>query len=163
MPWHFETLDGDSSSGGRITSSAGIDKATLEYARQLHVFSNGTGATLSDGTDGGNLMRSWYVGAWHREVLDGEGGADGRTTDVVAEDTTVKVYGGQLHVFYPDETAFRLRHAWWNGVKWQFEALEGGGTTGSPHGPGQLVTHSPSATKFGDDAAAIQNDAQLHV
>lgn len=209
--WRFEVLDGDSGTGGRIPTSAGLDKVTLEYQGQIHLFykgsatlrhawftgtwhyerldpvgipgpgdniGDGVSATLwqnqihlftherpsatalSDGTLGGNLVHHWFDGQWHREVLDGEGGAGGRTTNVVGEDTKTAVYGTSLQVFYNDETAGRLRHAWWNGAAWTFEDLDGGGTTTSPHGAGQIQSHT---LKFGEDPSIVPQGSQFHV
>jgi hypothetical protein len=104
----------------------------------------------SDGRGGGVLAHAWSVNGhvtigvvnrgpwvydtWSREVLDGDGGTRGRTdSDVVgAYGLSVAALGPSheyAHVFYSDVTRQELRHAWWNGSEWTFEALDGDRTT----------------------------------
>jgi hypothetical protein len=63
-------------------------------------------------------------------TLDGAGGSAGRTTHSVGSDISAAVFGGVVHVFYRDDTAGDLRHAWFDGTSWRFQTLDGGSTTG---------------------------------
>ncbi len=108
--WGFETLDTG------LASSAHV--AATQYGSTLQVMYAGTG---------GLLRHAWYDGAWHRETLDGAGGSNGRTNDDVGAHAAVLQYGTQLDTLYQDTTSGSLRHAWWNGVKWSFETLDGAG------------------------------------
>jgi hypothetical protein len=64
------------------------------------------------------------------ETLDGAGGTAGRTSDAVGGDVSAAVFGGAIHVFYRDLTTGDLRHGWFNGTTWQFEALDGASIIG---------------------------------
>jgi len=118
--WTFETLDGAGGSGGRTTNNVGTDNAVTIYGGQPHVWYYDTSQ--------GDLRHAWWTGtAWSFETLDGAGGAGGRTTNNVGRFNAVTIYGGQPHVWYRDDTAGDLRHAWWNGAAWSFETLDGAG------------------------------------
>jgi hypothetical protein len=70
------------------------------------------------------------IDGWRREVLDGNGGTRGETTNNVAGNGSLSVatmgqYGAYPHVFYRDDTRAELRHGWWNGARWTFEPLDG--------------------------------------
>ena len=113
--WAFETLDGAGPSGPNVGQYAAV---TL-YRGQPHVFYYD--ATNTD------LRHAWWNGArWSVETLDGSGSVSpGSTTNNVGQFTSVVSYLGQPHVFYYDATAKNLRHAWWDGARWHFEALDG--------------------------------------
>ena len=57
---------------------------------------------------------------WFFEALDGDGGANGRTSAFVGQGPRATVWNNQPHVFYHDAVGEDLRHAWWNGQAWFF-------------------------------------------
>ena len=73
-----------------------------------------------------SLRHDWWDGAhWHFEALDGPASAyPGRTPGSVGDSPSATVYNGQIHLFTGD-AAGNLRHDWWDGAHWQFEALDG--------------------------------------
>jgi hypothetical protein len=108
---------------------------------------------LPDGT----LRHAWWSGAvWFFETLDGAGapGGNGRTTELVGSYNAVLLYAGQPHVWYQDEDAGTLRHAWWSGSAWFFETLDG---AGAPGGNGRV------ADAVGQYNAVIIYAGQPHV
>ena len=119
--WSFETLDGAGGGSGQTTDNVGVYTAAILYGEQPHVW-------YWD-VDAGDLRHAWWNGsAWAFETLDGfAGGADGRIAASVGSFNTVALYNGEPHVWYSDATNGELRHAWWNGVGWAFETLDGNG------------------------------------
>ena len=118
--WAFETLDGNGGPGGRTTNDVGLYNAAILYNSRPHVF-------YQDQTDG-NLRHTYWNGvAWAFETLDGAGGAGGRINSILGSNTSVVLYNGRPHVFYLDESDGNLRHAYYNGVAWAFETLDGAG------------------------------------
>ena len=125
--WNFEILDGPGSPGGngRTTDLVGTDIAAAIYGLQYEVW-------YSDIT-AGSLRHSWFDGTrWNFEILDGPGSpaGDGRTTDHVGTFNAATTYNFQLQDFYYDTTTASLRHGWWDGTRWNFETLDGGGSPG---------------------------------
>ena len=119
--WHFETLDGHGTGAGngRTNSDVGTDASAVAAPNgQVHVFYS---------NEGSNLRHGWYDGTWHFEYLDGASATNGGTFDAVGGDNSAIVYNGQVHDFYIDHDAGSVRHAWWNGTAWHFEAVDGGG------------------------------------
>ena len=140
--WTFETLDGSGGGNGRVDADVGGlpsgTTATTIYAGQPH-------AWYPDVTNG-DLRHAWWNGAqWTFETLDGAGGGNGRTSHTVGEYAAATIYAGQPHVWYDDFTAADLRHAWWNGVEWNFETLDGAG------GGNGRTTDSVGGVQRGDD------------
>ena len=43
----------------------------------------------------------------------------------------MRQYGTQLQLFYANDSAHRLRHAWWNGAQWNYENLDSATTPSS--------------------------------
>ncbi|MCZ7531765.1 MAG: hypothetical protein M5U31_16380 [Acidimicrobiia bacterium] len=61
------------------------------------------------------------------------GGPGGRTNHSVGTYNAAVLYNGRPHVFYYDATDGALRHAYYNGVTWAFETLDGiGGPAVAP-------------------------------
>lgn len=124
--WSTEqTLDG---AGAHQPTTA------IEYG-QLHVFYGSNDQLKHVYSANGTTFFS--------EVLDGNSALGGRTTDHVANGgvTTVSYFG--LHLFYSDDTAHTLRHAWYaNG--WHYQSLDGDAATGQGGNAGT----SPSATLY---------------
>jgi PKD repeat protein len=110
--WNLETLDG---AGRNTTDDVGANVTAMQYGAQIQLF-------YSDATTH-TLRHAWWDGTrWNVETLDGAGGANGRTTHQVAGGTIAAFqFGAQVQLFYPDDTAHVLRHAWWDGSRWNFE------------------------------------------
>lgn len=143
--WQFETLDGPGLAADSITGLTGLGATSVRYGDSPQVF-------YYDQTNG-NLRHAWYSGGWRTETLDGVGGAHGRIDADVGRTTTAIVYGGQLQVFYDDATNGALRHAWWNGVAWQFETLDG--VTGA-------IAVGATTSDVGELAVASSYGIQVH-
>lgn len=134
--WLFETLDGDVDAGsGRATGDLGQHPTVLLYGGLPHVWYYDSSA--------GALRHAWWTGAqWQYEDLDGFGGFNGEVIANVGADATAMIYGGTPHVWYRDATFGYLRHAWWDGFEWVFEALDGftGGDGRLPNDVGNTPT-----------------------
>jgi len=122
--WGFETLEGNGGTNGRIEANVGEYIATVLYNGLPHVF-------YYDTTND-TLRHAYYNGFfWAFETLDGNGGTNGRVNANVGTYNSVMLYNGRPHIFYRDEMNHTLRHAYWNGLFWSFETLDGnGGTNG---------------------------------
>lgn len=123
LRWAFEDLDGPGvSGGGRSPNAIGSDVSTVLFNNEPHVFYTDSVA--------GDLRHCWWggaVGRWFFETLDGAGGDGSRVDGRIGDDVATLTWGGRPHLFYPNETSGRLRHAWWTGSRWGFENLEGRG------------------------------------
>ena len=119
--WAFETLDGNGGPNGRTSNDVGTFSSVVLYGGRPHVF-------YYDEDFGGTLRHGYWNGQfWAFEVLDGNGGPDGRTGHDVGEDTAEILSGGRPQVFYYDRTAGNLRRARYTEVGWVFEHLDGNG------------------------------------
>ena len=124
--WNKETLDGDSTVGGRTTDDTGDYARVLQFGTQLDI--------VYQNVTTGSLRHAWWNGAkWSYETLDGTNGTiTGHTTNNVGAYITVLPYAGGLHIMYQDSTTGALRHAWYaNG--WKVEVLDGNGATNAGH------------------------------
>jgi hypothetical protein len=129
--WQFETLDGAGSSlPGHTTDQLGGTVAVTLSGGQPQAF-------YRDVTSGG-LRHAWWTGqVWQFEILDGPGSSlPGSTGDAVGG--SVAVLGGNVQAWYTDATSGGLRHAWWTGQVWQFETLDGPGSSLPGHTTDQL-------------------------
>jgi hypothetical protein len=117
--WSFETLDGDvDASSGRVSSDLGDGPSVVLFGGTPHVWYHDSSA--------GALRHAWWTGArWLYEDLDGFGGFFGEVVADTGEGATAMLLGGTPHVWYRDATHGYLRHAWWDGSEWVFEALDG--------------------------------------
>ncbi|MCZ7531763.1 MAG: hypothetical protein M5U31_16370 [Acidimicrobiia bacterium] len=146
IAWAFETLDGLGGRPGHTNNDVGRPSAAMVYNGRPHVF-------YYDETDG-DLRHAYYNGvAWAFEVLDGAGGGGGRTNHYVGEGTTVLLYNNRPHVFYYDDTDGSLRHAYYNGVAWAFETLDGNGSVRPGH----------TTNDVGDESSAVVYNGRPHV
>lgn len=118
--WQYETLDGNSSNGGRTTDSVGysISAAVYNDSIQLFYYDQTTKA----------LRHSWYtqLAGWQYETLEGgSSSVSGYSSDVGVK-PAVQVYQNTIQVFYSDLSRGNLRHAWFNPDSgWHFENLDG--------------------------------------
>ncbi len=142
--WSAETLDGDATNvaSGKIKQNVGGDTSATLFGGLPHVFYYNFSAN--------DLRHGWWDGAaWHFETLDGKTAVPtpnpptGQTSDDVGQYSSVTLFGGLPHVWYYDNSFKELRHAWWDGVQWSFERLDGNG--GSTPNVGQYS----SVTLFG--------------
>lgn len=139
--WRFETLDGDADvpSTGRVTGDLGQHPSVLLYGGLPHVW-------YHDASEGA-LRHAWWTGSrWQFEDLDGFGGFYGEVFADVGADATAMLYGGTPHVWYHDATFGYLRHAWWDGYGWTFEALDG--FVGGDGRVSADVGHAPTVLAF---------------
>ncbi len=124
--WNFETLDGHQNGpNGQDADKAGADQAALLYNGRPHVFYRSD----PDGAAGNDDLRHgyWNGSFWAFETLDGAGGPNGRVNSFVGDYISAVLYNGRPHVFYYDVNNGNLRHAYYNGVSWAFESLDGAG------------------------------------
>ena len=151
--WRFETLDGDVANAGRVTGDLGRHPTVVLYGGQPHVW-------YQDASQGA-LRHAWWSGTrWSYEHLDGFGGFSGEVVADVGADATAMIYGGAPHVWYRDATFGYLRHAWWNGSEWNFEALDGF-TGDNGRVPGDLG-NEPSVLNFDGQPHVWYHDATHH-
>jgi hypothetical protein len=104
--WSFQTLDGDTTAGGRTRHDVGLHSAAIVYRDRMHVF-------YQDVTTG-DVRHAVYDGtSWRFSVLDGNGTWNGRTTARVGDAIAAGVWGSRLHVLYtgwPSELREAARH-----------------------------------------------------
>lgn len=71
--------------------------------------------------------------SWNKTIVDGNSTIGGRTKDDVSGyiSTCIEKVGKSeiLHLFYGDLTEKDLRHAWFDGKRWNFEVVDGNGAT----------------------------------
>lgn len=126
--WRCEVLDGTGSTGpGRTQGNQGEDITALLFGGVPHVFSYGDTSPGTSASGPYVLRHAWWDGArWHLETIDGVGGvAIGATTNSTGWGESATVFATGPHVFYRDSIRQALRHAWWNGARWQAEELDG--------------------------------------
>ncbi|MEO6469259.1 MAG: esterase-like activity of phytase family protein [Acidimicrobiia bacterium] len=114
--WRYEALNG---SGSGVTNRHfGDGNTLLKFGTQLHGFYRDT--------TNSSLAHSWWDGTrWNTETLDGTGSTTaGHTGNDVGANVASIVYNGQLQLFYGDATTGKLRHAWWDGARWNFESFD---------------------------------------
>jgi hypothetical protein len=181
VTWQFEDLDGAGGANGRVMGDVvrfgWAIPAAVSVGGLLHVFYFGvTDRDRGPGDDErgvvtGVLRRAVMAapGNWQFEVLDGEGGLNGRIT--AANDgfvghtvSAVLAQNGRLHVFYSnaapnigEEGVTNLRYAWSdNAMDWQFQTIDG---QGGPNGRIRaLVGMVPVAIEFGNDIHVFYRD-----
>jgi hypothetical protein len=157
--WNFETLDGPGSAySGHTTDAVGSSDSMVVYNGQLHV--------LTADSTASSLRHDWWDGSrWNFETIDGSGSAySGHTTDAVGfGNNSMIVYNGQLHVLTLDHTgpiglpASSLRHDWWDGSRWNFEILDGPGSSYPGHST-DLVGIDNSVTVYNGQLQVFTND-----
>ncbi len=76
----------------------------------------------------GHLRHGYWNGQfWAFEVLDGAGGANGRTDHNVGAFSSAVLQNGRPRVFSWNVSDDSLRHAYYTGAAWGFETLDGNG------------------------------------
>ncbi len=141
--WNFETLDGDSTVGGRVTNKVGKFVKTTIFQNKLYV-------AYYDETMGDLRLatRDLSSGIWTYETLDGSTTLAGRLNSNVGQDIALTAYGSSLQLFYSDIAGGNLRHAWLNGSVWSFENLDG--TSNSVSGTESFSGQNVSVAVYGD-------------
>lgn len=89
---------------------------------------------------------------WRFETLDGAGGGNGRFTNSVGSSSAAITVDGLPQNFYRDDTSGDLRHAWYDGARWNYETLDGAGGT-----DGRV------SADVGANPTAVLSLGQLHV
>lgn len=146
LPWHFETMEGDSGSMSTFNADTGQTPAATVFNNQLYV--------LSYEQTGGNLRLAKTTPTWNFSTLDGAGGTNGRKNADVGRTPSLLVAGDTLHSFYYDATGGNLRHGLTqDGIHWRFEDLDG--TAGSILKRNHNVGQTPSAV--------VMPDGTIHV
>ncbi|WP_437995477.1 hypothetical protein WMF26_29800 [Sorangium sp. So ce185] len=132
--------DGSTWSYQLIDNIGGISNARpVVHDGKLRVFYRSFGNT---GTNVRQAVTTNGTG-WSLSVLDGDGGANGRTTDHVGGDIAVTTYGSplgtlDLKVFYINETQKNLRVADFDGTTFTFSVIDGTGGIASGATSGDL-------------------------
>jgi len=101
--WHFEVVDGASTTGGRQNAKVGTWPSTAVLNNKLYV-------TYVNETSHMIRVATWNGTSWAFQTLDGQGGG-GRvslaaTGGKLGFNTTAAVYGSKLHFFYFYEDPF---------------------------------------------------------
>jgi Putative Ig domain len=140
--WRFETLDGSASTlpghtGDRVGSAVAVTQ--MNGDAQVYYYD----ATRK------SLRHAWWNGsAWQFETLDGAGSViPGHDGDQVGPAVSATEMMNGPQVYYSDATAHSLRHAWWTSAGWQYETLDGPGSTISGH-TGNQVGADVSVTDY---------------
>lgn len=107
-----------------------------------------------DATTGSLRDARWTGTVWDFTTLDGPGSTlPGHTTDHVGASSSAVEIGGQPMAFYSDTTAGSLRVAWRTGGSWQFETLDGPGST--------LAAHTASHVGVAVSAVIVAGEPQV--
>ncbi len=140
--WTHETLDGVSTTNGRVSADVGKATAAVVFNNMLHVYYYNT--------TNGSMRHAWSANgtSWNFETLDGASTAvSGAEGDVGMSNTAVE-YGGEMHVFYYDATRGNMRQAYYSTTNgWRFQNLDG--DYGSLAGINSVTGQNPDATTFG--------------
>ncbi|WP_437999381.1 hypothetical protein WMF26_05110 [Sorangium sp. So ce185] len=130
--------DGSTWSYQLVDNTSGISGAKpIVYDGKLRVYYK----------DGGNVRQAVTSNgtSWTLSVLDGDGGANGRTSDIVGGDIAVVSYGSpfttiKLMVFYINLTQENLRVADFDGSTYTFSVVDGTGGIASGATSGDIAT-----------------------
>jgi Putative Ig domain len=122
--WQFATLDGSGSTlAGHTADHVGSAVSVTQMKGNAQVY-------YYDATRRSLRHAFWTGSRWVFETLDGTGSViTGHDTDYVGSSVSVTEMTGGPQVYYADATAGSLRHAWWAPAGWQFETLDGPGST----------------------------------
>jgi hypothetical protein len=112
-----------------LTFDANSDGLNLASA----VF-NGKPVVAYNDTQSAYLKLAIFDGkVWKKSIVDGQGGTEGRTSNEIASAISVCVNGiaplQTMHIFYSDVTDKDLRYAKYDGKTFDFEVVDGDGTS----------------------------------
>jgi hypothetical protein len=147
----------------------GVDDDGMIDARDLAIVSSGGVDRLyvTDGYDGrASADHPIYVyklgdtppptgPRWRYEALNGTG--SGVTNDHFDGGNALLNYGGRLHGFYRNSTRSSLAHSWWDGVKWNYENLDGNGRNTNDNVGGHVTS-----IQYGSQLQLFYSDATTH-
>ncbi len=111
VPWSFNTVDGNSATGGKQMANTGQRPTSIQFGSSLYTFYyNQSAQSLRYmATDGTTTSYG---------TLDA-------TSSNMGDFSTAVVYNNQLHVFYHDAANGYLKQAWSsNGTSWSIERLD---------------------------------------
>jgi hypothetical protein len=117
--WRFETLDGASTVGGRVSSNVGRRSVTATFRRKLVVL-------YLDVARADVRLASYAGSGWSFTTIDGDSTAAGHTIHEVGYNVQAKVWGGALHVvYYERDPAYGAELGWvrearFDGVEWRY-------------------------------------------
>jgi hypothetical protein len=117
--WRFQTLDGASTTGGRVHSDVGSRSVTAVFGGTLFV------AYLDVAKADVRLARSDGSG-WSFSTIDGNSTAAGHTTHEVGYNLDAKIWSGALHILYYErdpaygEKLGWVREARFDGAAWTY-------------------------------------------
>jgi subtilisin family serine protease len=153
--WYFINIDGPfgtaSPHGNVLTSN--MQPSEVAYGGVPNVFYQRGGSH--------DLIHVWRVGStWRTEIVDGAGGANGRTTDSVGDESTAATDGVHLWVFYDDVTSGAIRIASTTGASWSMQTIDGPGGVAS--GATADTVTSPSAVLLFAGPQVAYFDATAH-
>lgn len=129
--WHFVNVDGDAGSlagqAGNYGQAVGASLTATVVGSEMQLFYYEA--------NGDNLRHAWYntTSGWHFERLDGDSGSISGYDGSVGQNPSVAVMGSSIQLFYYDAGTGSLRHAWSGSSGWQFENLDGGGSSIGPN------------------------------
>ncbi len=150
--WHYQTIDGNSTTGGRINANVGQSVVAQIYDESLHIF-------YYDATNSA-LRHAWFLAAngWQFETLDGTVSSIAGKVANVGMSNAAAEYANNLHTFYYDATNGNLRHGWFTpgGTGWKFENLEG--DFGSISHLNSDIGQNPDALIYGGSLQLVYYD-----
>lgn len=148
--WKYQTMEGDTGSLSGYNANVGNHPASVLF--------NGNNYTFYYDATAGRLRYGYSSiasNSWTFGTL--EGGGVGTNNNVGINPTAV-VYNNQIHVFYYDQTAGNLRHAWSsNGTSWNVNNHDG--DLGSIGGWNADVGINSSSTVYGSSLQLFYYDA----
>ncbi len=149
--WNFGTLDGNSTTGGRINGDVGQSPTVVVQGTTLQLFYYDAG--------NGNLRHAWSNDGttWSFENLDGDYGSVAGYNSNLGLTPTAVMLGTSLQVFYYDAGNGNMRHAWTDATGWHFEILDGDASAVS-HTAGNIGS-DPTAINYGGNVQLFYYDA----
>jgi hypothetical protein len=152
--WTYETIDGDASATDHVSGDPSWHVGALVDGSELHVWYSAGGASSH------RVLRHAVStqGVWSYEDIDGLGGDAGRTSaSYTAYVRAAKDSVGLVHVFgQVNEGAnkYSIHHGSWDGAEWQFETLDGVGSSGTG---GRTVASVSGPIEIGLDSGGSLN------
>lgn len=113
----FENLDGGTAPVSGMGGQVGNYAKTITIDNSVHVFYYDIA--------NGNLKHGWTDNGWNFEIVDGEGGNNGKLNADVGGMSYPIVFNNKLYVAYRDFTNGDLRLAVKNGSTWNAQTIDG--------------------------------------